>query len=41
MIGEIEGILDALNRAHVRYLVVGGVAPSSCTDTSGPQRILT
>jgi len=26
MIGEIEGILDALNRAHVRYLIVGGVA---------------
>jgi len=26
MIGEIEDILDALNRAHVRYLVVGGVA---------------
>jgi hypothetical protein len=26
MIGEIEGILDALNRARVRYLVVGGVA---------------
>ncbi len=26
MVGEIEGILDALNRAHVRYLVVGGVA---------------
>ena len=26
MIGEIEGILDALNRAGVRYLIVGGVA---------------
>lgn len=26
MVGEIEGILDALNRACVRYLVVGGVA---------------
>lgn len=26
MVGEIEGILDALNRAGVRYLVVGGVA---------------
>ena len=26
MVGEIEGVLDALNRAHVRYLVVGGVA---------------
>lgn len=26
MIGEIESILDALNLAHVRYLVVGGVA---------------
>jgi predicted nucleotidyltransferase len=26
MIGEIENILDALNRARVRYLVVGGVA---------------
>jgi len=26
MVGEIEGILDALNRARVRYLVVGGVA---------------
>ena len=26
MVGEIEGILDAPNRAHVRYLVVGGVA---------------
>jgi hypothetical protein len=26
MVGEIEAILDALNRAHVRYLVVGGVA---------------
>jgi hypothetical protein len=26
MIGEIEGVLEALNRAHVRYLVVGGVA---------------
>ena len=26
MVGEIEGILDALNQAHVRYLVVGGVA---------------
>lgn len=26
MIGEIESILDALNRARVRYLVVGGVA---------------
>lgn len=24
--GEIEGVLDALNRARVRYLVVGGVA---------------
>jgi predicted nucleotidyltransferase len=26
MVGEIESILDALNRAGVRYLVVGGVA---------------
>jgi predicted nucleotidyltransferase len=26
MIGEIENVLDALNRARVRYLVVGGVA---------------
>ena len=26
MIGEIEAVLDALNRARVRYLVVGGVA---------------
>jgi hypothetical protein len=26
MIGEIETVLDALNRARVRYLVVGGVA---------------
>ena len=26
MVGEIEGLLDALNRAGVRYLVVGGVA---------------
>ena len=26
MIGEIEAVLDALNRAQVRYLVVGGVA---------------
>jgi predicted nucleotidyltransferase len=26
MVGEIESILDALNRASVRYLVVGGVA---------------
>lgn len=26
MVGEIEGILDALNQARVRYLVVGGVA---------------
>ena len=26
MVGEIEGILDALNRANVRYLIVGGVA---------------
>jgi hypothetical protein len=26
MIGQIEEILDALNRADVRYLVVGGVA---------------
>ncbi len=26
MIGEIEGILETLNRAGVRYLVVGGVA---------------
>ncbi|WP_337288852.1 nucleotidyl transferase AbiEii/AbiGii toxin family protein [Candidatus Methylomirabilis sp.] len=26
MIGEIEDILDALNQARVRYLVVGGVA---------------
>ncbi len=26
MVGEIESILDALNRARVRYLVVGGVA---------------
>lgn len=26
MVGEIESVLDALNRAHVRYLVVGGVA---------------
>lgn len=26
MVGEVEGILDALNRVHVRYLVVGGVA---------------
>lgn len=26
MVGEIEGILAALNRAGVRYLVVGGVA---------------
>ena len=26
MIGDIETILEALNRAHVRYLVVGGVA---------------
>lgn len=25
MIGEIEGILSALNQAGVRYLVVGGV----------------
>lgn len=26
MVGEIEGILEALNQARVRYLVVGGVA---------------
>jgi hypothetical protein len=26
MIGEIEEVLEALNRAQVRYLVVGGVA---------------
>ncbi len=26
MVGEIEGILDALNRAQARYIVVGGVA---------------
>lgn len=26
MVGEIEGILEALNGARVRYLVVGGVA---------------
>lgn len=26
MIGEIEEVVDALNRAQVRYLVVGGVA---------------
>ncbi len=26
MIGEIEAVLDALNRSQVRYLVVGGVA---------------
>jgi len=26
MIGDIEGVLDALDSAHVRYLVVGGVA---------------
>ncbi|MDE2485347.1 MAG: hypothetical protein KGL32_08920 [candidate division NC10 bacterium] len=26
MVGEIEEILDALNQAHARYLVVGGVA---------------
>ncbi|PWB79646.1 MAG: hypothetical protein C3F08_06225 [Candidatus Methylomirabilota bacterium] len=26
MVGEIESILDALNRAGVRYLIVGGVA---------------
>jgi uncharacterized nucleotidyltransferase DUF6036 len=26
MVGEIEQILDALNRAFVRYVVVGGVA---------------
>lgn len=26
MVGEIEGVLDALNRAQVRYLVVGGIA---------------
>lgn len=26
MIGEIQRVLDALNRARVRYLVVGGVA---------------
>lgn len=26
MVGEIEAVLDALNRANVRYLVVGGVA---------------
>jgi hypothetical protein len=26
MVGEIEEVLDALNRARVRYLVVGGVA---------------
>lgn len=26
MIGEIEGILGALNRARVRYLIVGGIA---------------
>src|SRR5574341_688961 len=26
MVGEIEGVLDALNRARVRYLVVGGIA---------------
>lgn len=26
MVGEIEGVLHALNRAGVRYLVVGGVA---------------
>lgn len=26
MVGEIETVLEALHRAHVRYLVVGGVA---------------
>jgi hypothetical protein len=26
VIGEIEEVLEALNQAHVRYLVVGGVA---------------
>lgn len=26
MVGEIEAILDALNQARVRYLIVGGVA---------------
>jgi uncharacterized protein (DUF1330 family) len=26
MVGEVEAVLDALNRAGVRYLVVGGVA---------------
>lgn len=26
MVGEIEAVLEALNRANVRYLVVGGVA---------------
>ena len=26
MVGEIEAVVDALNRAQVRYLVVGGVA---------------
>lgn len=26
MVGDIEEVLSALNRAHVRYLVVGGVA---------------
>jgi len=26
MVGEIEAVVVALNRAHVRYLVVGGVA---------------
>ena len=26
MIGEIEAVVDSLNRAQVRYLVVGGVA---------------
>ncbi|MBD3160507.1 MAG: hypothetical protein GF346_00175 [Candidatus Eisenbacteria bacterium] len=26
MVGEIEEVLEALNRANVRYLVVGGVA---------------
>ena len=26
VVGDIEAALDALNRAHVRYLVVGGIA---------------
>ncbi len=32
MVGEIEGILDALNRAHVRCLDVGGVAVENFAD---------